>query len=111
MKTEQLKQRISDALEAELSKIYDEENIQSGDISPLDSLRWDELVDQASELFGRLIEWNRPERICWRCLAGLEHRKGPQSTIEVYFDEDDENDPFLCDWCDTNLEDTLYIIE
>ena len=49
-----------------------------------------------------------PLRLCWRCLAGLECKEGPQSTIAIEWDEDDENDDFRCDWCDSDMEDTLY---
>jgi hypothetical protein len=58
MTKEQIKERISDALEAELTTIYNELNITDGDISPSDSLIWDEIADQAARLFARLIEWN-----------------------------------------------------
>ena len=52
-----------------------------------------------------------PLRICWRCLAGLECREGPQSTTTIYWDEDDEEDAFLCDWCDSDMETELYELQ
>lgn len=58
MTKEQIKERINDALEAELTAIYNELSITDGDISPSDSLTWDEITDQATNLFSRLIEWN-----------------------------------------------------
>jgi hypothetical protein len=58
MTKEQIKERISDALEAELAAIYNELNITDGDISPSDSLIWDEIADQAASLFTRLIKHN-----------------------------------------------------
>jgi hypothetical protein len=58
MTKEQIKERISNALEAELATIYNELNITDGDICPSDSLIFDEIADQAAILFSRLIEWN-----------------------------------------------------
>lgn len=54
-----LKNRISEVLETELAKIYEEQDIESGDISPWDSLKWDEVTASAAELFQQLIEWNK----------------------------------------------------
>ena len=61
MKKEEIRKRISDALEAELSKIYDELGVSSGDISPLDSLEWDRVTEEIATLFQALIAWNTPE--------------------------------------------------
>lgn len=58
MTKEQIKERINNALEAELASIYNELSITDGDISPSDSLMWDEIADQAARLFTRLIELN-----------------------------------------------------
>ena len=58
MTKEQIKERIDNALEAELAAIYNELSITDGDISPSDSLIWDEIADQAAILFYRLIERN-----------------------------------------------------
>lgn len=58
MTNEQIKERINDALEAELAAIYNELSITDGDISPSDSLIWDEIADQATRLFARLIKQN-----------------------------------------------------
>jgi hypothetical protein len=57
----ELKNRISDALEAELSKIYNELRIESGDITPQQLLEWDQLTDEMATLFGRLIALNAGE--------------------------------------------------
>ena len=61
MKKEQIQARISDALEAELSKIYDELGVSSGDISPCDSLKWDRITEEIATLFQALIAWNTDE--------------------------------------------------
>lgn len=60
---DELTQRISDALEAELAKIYDERGITSGDISPLESLEWDEVTAKTAYLFERLIERNEEKGV------------------------------------------------
>ena len=54
-----LQKRISSALDNELSRIYDELGIVSGDISPLEALEWDEITAAAAELFARLIKYNK----------------------------------------------------
>ena len=61
MKKEQIQARISDVLEAELSKIYDELGVSSGDVSPLDSLEWDRITEEIATLFQALIAWNTDE--------------------------------------------------
>jgi hypothetical protein len=61
MKKEEIRERISDALEAELGKIYDELGVNSGDISPLDLLEWEKHTAETTEIFLRLINWNTPE--------------------------------------------------
>lgn len=61
MKKAQIQARISDALEAELSKIYDELRIESGDIAPCDLIEWDHLTGEMATLFGALILWNSGE--------------------------------------------------
>lgn len=61
MTNEQLKNRISDALEAELAKIYDELRIESGDIAPWDLLEWEQITEDAAALFERLIAMNAGE--------------------------------------------------
>lgn len=54
----ELADRISNALEAELGRIYEELRVESGDISPLDALEWDEVTAKAAYLFEKLIEQN-----------------------------------------------------
>jgi hypothetical protein len=55
---EELTTRINNALENELRKIYDDLNIKTGDISPLDSLEWDRITNEATALFQKLINFN-----------------------------------------------------
>jgi hypothetical protein len=55
---DELADRISDALEVELGRIYEELRVESGDISPLDALEWDEVTAKAAYLFQKLIEQN-----------------------------------------------------
>jgi hypothetical protein len=54
-----LKNRISAALEKELSAIYEELGITSGDIAPSDFTEWEKLTSSAALLFEMLIEFNR----------------------------------------------------
>lgn len=56
---ENLKKRISAALENELAAIYEEQNIQSGDIDPLQFLEWERLVNETAVLFLELIHDNK----------------------------------------------------
>lgn len=56
---ETLLNRISDMMESELSYIYDEEGIKSGDISPLQYLEWQRLTNEITSLFLELIEQNK----------------------------------------------------
>lgn len=56
---DELKNRISAALEGELAKIYDEMGITSGDITPGQSLEWEQLTEDAADLFWRLIVLNK----------------------------------------------------
>lgn len=51
MKFDHIQERINNALEAELAKIYNELGITSGDISVLDALEWDEVTAKATYLF------------------------------------------------------------
>jgi hypothetical protein len=61
MTREQIKERINNALEAELDKIYEDLRIESGDIAPWDLVEWDHLTDEMATLFGKLIAWNSGE--------------------------------------------------
>ena len=56
---EELQKRISNALEAELAKIYDEEWITSGDVTPAQFLKWERITATAADLFAELIEQNK----------------------------------------------------
>lgn len=55
---DELKARISEALENELAKIYEEKGITSGDISPEQLLEWERIAEDATKLFGLLIDQN-----------------------------------------------------
>lgn len=61
MTFEQLTERISNALEAELAEIYNELRIESGDIAPWDLLEWEQITEEAASLFERLIAMNAGE--------------------------------------------------
>lgn len=61
MTNKQIKERVNNALEAELSKIYDELRIESGDIAPWDLVEWDQLTSEIATLFSALIAWNSGE--------------------------------------------------
>ena len=61
MTNAQIKERVNNALEAELSKIYDELRIESGDIAPWDFVEWDQLTSEIATLFSALIAWNSGE--------------------------------------------------
>lgn len=61
MKKEQIQERINNALENELEKIYNELRIESGDIAPWDLLEWDQLTEEMAKLFQALIAWNSGE--------------------------------------------------
>lgn len=56
---DELTARISEALGNELARIYDELEIDSGDISPTQSLEWDEVTAKAAYLFRDLIAQNK----------------------------------------------------
>ena len=57
--TENLQARISEALEEELAKIYDEMGIKTGDLYPEQALKWDELTADMAQLFQILINQNQ----------------------------------------------------
>lgn len=57
---QKLQDRISNALEAELSRIYDEQWITSGDVTPEQYLTWERHTEALAELFAELIEQNKP---------------------------------------------------
>ena len=61
MTKKQIQERINNALEAELAKIYDELRIESGDIAPWDLVEWDQLTNEMATLFSALIAWNSGE--------------------------------------------------
>lgn len=56
---EELQKRISNALERELERIYDEAWITSGDVTPEQFLKWERIVATAADLFAELIEQNK----------------------------------------------------
>ena len=57
MKT--IQQGISDAIERELSRLYDDLGITSGDITPDQYLKWEHLTKEFASLFTELIEQNK----------------------------------------------------
>lgn len=61
MTNKQIKERVNNALEAELMKIYEELRIESGDIAPWDLIEWDKLTGEIAVLFSALIAWNSGE--------------------------------------------------
>lgn len=56
---ETLLERILDMMESELTYIYDEEGVKTGDISPLQHLKWQRLAKETANLFAELIEQNK----------------------------------------------------
>ena len=54
--------RINDALESTLADIYTEMGIETGDITPLQALKLDEITKEAAALFVALIEQNKGEK-------------------------------------------------
>lgn len=54
-----IQQRISEAIERELSRVYDELGITSGDIMPDQYLKWEHLTKELENLFNELIEQNK----------------------------------------------------
>ena len=56
---ENLKDRISDTLEHELGTILDELGIDTGDITPLQHRKWEQLTQEMADLFQILIDQNK----------------------------------------------------
>ena len=56
---ENLKNRISNTLEHELGIILDELGIDTGDITPLQHQKWEQLTQEMADLFQILIDQNR----------------------------------------------------
>ena len=54
-----LKNRISDTLEHELEAILDELGIDTGDITPLQHQKWEQLTQEMADLFQILIDQNK----------------------------------------------------
>ena len=61
MTKKEIQERINNALESELEKIYNELRIESGDIAPCDLLEWDRITEEIATLFQALIAWNSGE--------------------------------------------------
>lgn len=57
---DQINNRIEESLNNLLSDMYKEHNIKNGDISPLLSLEWDNLVNQMADIFKKVIGHNKP---------------------------------------------------
>lgn len=56
---DKLTRRISEALENELAAIYEEQGIESGDISPDQYFEWERLTTATANLFTELITQNK----------------------------------------------------
>lgn len=56
---ENLKDRISDALEQELGLTLDGLGISTGDITPLQHQKWEQLTQEMADLFQILIDQNK----------------------------------------------------
>ena len=56
---ENLKDRISDALEQELGLTFDGLGIRTGDITPLQHQKWEQLTQEMASLFQILIDQNK----------------------------------------------------
>lgn len=54
-----IQQRISNAIEREPERVYDELWITSGDVTPEQYLRWEKLTHEMADLFNELIEQNK----------------------------------------------------
>lgn len=61
MDDRELRKVIWDGLDQTLGKVYEMENIDTGAITPMQNLEWDNIVDKTSKLFTELIEQNRIE--------------------------------------------------
>ena len=55
----EMQELISLSLEETLAEIYTEMGIETGDISPMQSVKWDEITRTAADLFLELIEQNK----------------------------------------------------
>ena len=53
---------IDEALESTLADIYTKSGINTGDITPLQALKWDDITKQAAALFAELIEQNKGDK-------------------------------------------------
>ena len=53
---------IDEALENTLADIYTKKGINTGDITPLQALKWDEIIKQTAALFAELIEQNKGDK-------------------------------------------------
>ena len=54
-----IQERISLALENLLTDIYNEKGIETGDITPLQLMKWNNLTKETATLFADLIEQNK----------------------------------------------------
>ena len=54
----ELQELISLSLEETLAEIYTEMGINTGDISPMQLIKWDEITQEAAVLFSELIKQN-----------------------------------------------------
>lgn len=54
-----IQERISLALENLLTDIYNEKGIETGDITPLQLMKWNNLTKETATLFADLIDQNK----------------------------------------------------
>ncbi len=54
-----IQERISLALENLLTDIYNEKGIETGDITPFQLMKWNDLTKETATLFAELIEQNK----------------------------------------------------
>ena len=57
-----IRKKIDEALESILADIYTEKGIETGEITPLQALKWDDITKEAAALFAALIEQNKGEK-------------------------------------------------
>lgn len=51
---------------------------------------------------------NKKLCVCIYCLLAIESREGPQATLPIFLDDEDETP---CDWCGEYLDSQLYEIQ
>lgn len=62
MNYEETRRRIWKALDNLLGVIMNENDVYTGDVTPEQSILWDDLVEKFAQLFSELIEQNNTKR-------------------------------------------------